>query len=88
MPTTDAVSDTDVVLFPGLSEDTRPPCECRHGDRPDARCGAQATVRVTLVCAEEGCDCAAGVFLLCAKCLSVWRRRSRGDGTRLRVRPL
>lgn len=81
-------SDPDVILFPGLSEDARPPCECRHEDRPNSLCGGQATVRVTVQCVAEGCDCAAGVYLICDRCLAVWKRYALEDGVRLRVRPL
>jgi hypothetical protein len=88
MPTTDAVCDTDINLFPGLSEDTSPPCECSHGDGLDLRCGRAATVRVSVKCIAEGCTCSAGVYLLCARCLSVWQRNARDDGVRLTVRPL
>ncbi len=90
MPNAIRSSDPDVILFPGLSEDVRPPCECSHGDGdgPESRCGDEATVRVTVQCVAEGCDCAAGVYLICARCLAVWKRNAREDGVRLRVRPL
>jgi hypothetical protein len=71
-----------------LTDDAVADCECRHRDRPDGRCGGQAQMRVTVVCAAEGCDCAAGVYLICRECLSVWRRNARRDGFRMRVRPL
>lgn len=80
--------DADVMPFPDLTRDVRPPCECSHGDRPESRCGETATFRVTVECAAEGCDRAAGVYLICATCLSAWKRHAREDGVRLRVRPL
>jgi hypothetical protein len=88
MPNAVRSSDPDVILFPGFSEDARPPCECSHANRPDSRCGDDATVRVTVECVAEGCDCAAGVYLICDKCLSVWKRQARENRVRLRVRPL
>lgn len=69
-----------------------PGCECRHRqpDGPDIGCGDTACFRVSVICAEEGCDCAAAVYLLCAECAHVWQRRSRSDPSapRLRVVPL
>lgn len=81
-------SDPDFVSLPDPSSDARPPCECRHGDRPDARCGAEATARVTVVCVAGECDCATSAYLLCSTCLAVWRERQQEDGIQLRVRPL
>lgn len=76
------------LLPTALDGPDRADCQCGHDDRPGGRCGAAAQVRVTVVCVGEGCDCAAGVHLICRECLGVWRRHARRDGVRLRVRPL
>ena len=78
----------DSLAFARLFDARSPACECQHGDLPEDRCGQQATVRVTVVCQAEGCDCAAGVYLLCKGCLSDWRRSARRGRVRLRVAPL
>lgn len=62
-----------------------PPCECTHDDGR-SRCRQRARHRVTVVCVAPGCDCAAGVYLLCAECLESWQEHARSDGVRLRVR--
>ena len=83
------MSPRPVRLLPdALAGPDQADCECGHADRPSGRCGAPAQVRVTVVCVAEGCDCAAGVYLICRECLSVWRRSARRDGIRLRVRSL
>jgi hypothetical protein len=63
-------------------------CECLHSYESDGRCTSDATDRVSIVCAVEGCDCAAEVHLVCRHCLSVWSRNATRDGMELRVRPL
>jgi hypothetical protein len=71
-----------------LEDGVRRPCECAHPDAPTGGCRREAAVRVTLVCTEEGCDSAAGVYLICHPCLLSWKRSARRDGLRLRVQPL
>jgi len=68
--------------------EARPQCECRHG--PDeTRCPREADFRVTVLCADDDCDAAAGVYLLCRECLDVWDRQwVRTGQLRLRVLPL
>jgi hypothetical protein len=60
-------------------------CECTHDSGP---CPRRASARVTVVCAAEGCDCAAAVYLLCAACVRVWRTRAKEWQLELRVIPM
>ena len=64
-------------------------CECRHRGRggEELPCPRRAAYRVTVVCCAEGCDCAAGHYLLCRECLAQWRATAPGPGS-MRVRPL
>lgn len=71
-----------------LGDDVRRPCQCAHADEATGGCRREAAVRVTLVCSEEGCDSAAGVYLICQPCLLSWKKNARRDGLRLRVEPL
>ncbi len=65
-----------------------PRCECQH-DPGSVQCPDGAVFAVTIVCSEPGCDCAAGVFLLCDKCWASWRRRAAEPGApELRARRL
>lgn len=71
-----------------LLEAALPRCECRHSYEPDGRCTSEATARVSVLCAEDGCANAAAVYLVCGHCLTLWRRESARKGEELRVRPL
>jgi hypothetical protein len=83
-------------IDPGLAPDLagsltadRPRCECQHNDPGRiGRCPERAGVRVTLVCAVDGCSDAAGVYLLCRPCLSSWQRNAGAKGLKVRVRAL
>ena len=70
---------TEVARQVRAFEDEAPRCECTHRGGT-VRSPGEAEYAVTAVCAAEGCDCAAGVYLLCAECLAVWRRRSGEPG--------
>jgi len=78
----------DVVFWLDYEPDD-PQCECRHDAGFElVQCPERAEVRVTVVCAEPGCNCGASVHLVCAECLASWERTARANGVRLRVRPL
>ena len=88
MPTIGSLSDLAIDALVATGPDPRSGCECSHSQRPDGQCDRPVSVRVTVVCAADGCDCAAGVYLLCQECLSVWKKNARRHGVRLRVKQL
>lgn len=87
MPTANPLPDLsiDLASLVRLGAEAPPACECSHSDDPAERCGEEAIARVTVVCVAEGCDCAAGVYLLCRECLSAWEDDARSEGVELRV---
>lgn len=86
---TTADSTTYGLTAPIAALAAEPPgCKCLHRRSADGRCHRRAAVRVSLTCRAEGCDCAAGVYLLCRPCLREWRLNAQEDGTVLRVRDL
>ena len=88
MPTVTPSSSLDIDSLLRAGTDAPVACECSHSDDPDERCGDEAVARVTVVCVAEGCDCAAGVYLLCRECLSARQETARREGITLRVTPL
>jgi hypothetical protein len=65
-----------------------PRCECRHSYEPDGRCSDRAEFRATTVCGVADCDCAAGMGLACAHCVTLWQQSAERDGVEMRVSPL
>jgi hypothetical protein len=85
---TTSSTDLEQILSALAGGEAQAECECHHPSDPSGRCARPARVRVTVVCAAEGCDGAAGVHLVCHECLAAWSRRARQEGVRLRINPL
>lgn len=51
-----------------------PGCQCKHAS---GRCRRRATFRVSVLCAEDGCQNAVHVYLACAACKDGWVAHAR-----------